>query len=81
MRERERCGQGRGWFVCDRWRDHEGDHRGYNEQIDEPVFWATTCRAVHSSGVRCELREGHTVNHKGASAHAVYQWPEGELSE
>lgn len=41
MQERERCGQSRNGMVCDRWRDHDGDHRGYNEQIDEAMFWST----------------------------------------
>lgn len=34
-----RCGARSGQFVCDRDAGHGGDHRGYNEQIDEPIFW------------------------------------------
>lgn len=26
-------------LVCDREAGHAGSHRGYNEQIDEPMFW------------------------------------------
>lgn len=137
-----RCGARSGDYICDRDANHEGNHRGYNEQIDAPMFWPPTgatptapwsvvmdfptawayireqhpdpkehdprcswvttkggilcdcyvlnaeyhrrelaqrekqtCRATHSSGVRCELPLNHTANHKGSSAHAIYQWP------
>ena len=39
MKQRERCGQMFGGHVCDKDRDHDGDHRGYSEQHDEPLFW------------------------------------------
>ncbi len=34
-----RCGNTSGSFVCDRETGHVGAHRGYDAQIDEPVFW------------------------------------------
>lgn len=36
------CGAGnhhRPALACDRERGHAGDHRGYDPQIDEPMFW------------------------------------------
>jgi hypothetical protein len=33
------CGEASGSLVCDREVGHDGNHRGYNEQIDEPMFW------------------------------------------
>lgn len=41
----ERCGvinHFLGWpMACDREPGHKGSHRGYNEQIDEAMFWDT----------------------------------------
>ncbi len=37
----EKCGAEALGYVCDREAGHEGQHRGYNEQIDEPMFWPT----------------------------------------
>jgi hypothetical protein len=34
-----RCGAVSHQYTCDREAGHDGQHRGYNEQIDEPVFW------------------------------------------
>ena len=34
------CGHENGSLTCDREPEHEGNHRGYNAQIDEPMFWA-----------------------------------------
>ena len=34
------CGHKNGSLTCDREPEHEGNHRGYNAQIDEPMFWA-----------------------------------------
>lgn len=33
------CGIISGIYRCDRERGHAGNHRGYNEEHDEPVFW------------------------------------------
>jgi len=38
----KQCGHVNGSLVCDREPNHEGNHRGYNEQIDEPMFWSQT---------------------------------------
>jgi hypothetical protein len=35
----DKCGAAAGGLVCDREKGHSGNHRGYNEQIDEPMFW------------------------------------------
>jgi hypothetical protein len=35
-----RCGVVAGSYTCDREAGHTGSHRGYDEQIDEPMFWA-----------------------------------------
>jgi hypothetical protein len=37
---RETCGAVRDELRCDRERHHPGNHRGYDEQHDEPQFWA-----------------------------------------
>lgn len=29
-------------LICDRESGHDGNHRGYNAQIDEPMFWQVT---------------------------------------
>lgn len=34
------CGVTRDGVTCDREQKHTGNHRGYNAQIDEPMFWA-----------------------------------------
>ncbi len=36
----EKCRASVGFLSCDREVGHDGSHRGYNEQIDEPMFWA-----------------------------------------
>jgi hypothetical protein len=33
------CGATSHGYVCDREPGHAGNHRSYNEQVDEPVFW------------------------------------------
>jgi hypothetical protein len=34
------CGVRSGELICDREEGHHGYHRGYNEKIDAPMFWA-----------------------------------------
>lgn len=29
-------------LTCDRERGHSGEHRGYNANIDEPMFWGVS---------------------------------------
>lgn len=37
-------------FACDREPGHSGSHRGYNAQIDEPMFWPPEGTTVLLSG-------------------------------
>jgi hypothetical protein len=34
-----KCGASSEHLVCDREAGHQGQHRGYDAQIDEPMFW------------------------------------------
>lgn len=38
-RAEDQCGAVSAHLVCDRESGHSGSHRGYDEQIDEPMFW------------------------------------------
>jgi hypothetical protein len=72
---RERCGQGFGGYVCDRDRNHAGDHRGYNEQIDAPLFWPNREQAMldffHWARLYVPAVPEETVR---AMAHAIGQF-------
>jgi hypothetical protein len=50
------CGDKYGGYVCDREPGHPGEHRGYNPQIDEAVFWPAvlTDRVVDAFLASCE---------------------------
>lgn len=39
VRVRAICGDERDGYRCERPLGHTGSHRGYNEQIDAPMFW------------------------------------------
>lgn len=64
MQQRERCGcmsSDGTRIVCDRDYNHEGQHRGYNEQIDAPMFFGALCRCGHledAHGSSYEQRDG-----------------------
>jgi hypothetical protein len=45
----QRCAAQSGQLICDREAGHQGNHRGYNAQIDEPMFWPFTVNE-HAGG-------------------------------
>ena len=41
------CGAVYGHLVCDREHGHSGSHRGYDEQIDEALFWGHQGKVIN----------------------------------
>lgn len=55
-----RCGAVSGSFACDREAGHSGSHRGYNDAIDEAMFWAS--RPIeHGAALMTELVEARAT--------------------
>lgn len=68
----EKCGAEALGYVCDREAGHEGQHRGYNEQIDEPMFWPTL--KVRNEAVPAGVRIWLAARPQADGSHLVLGW-------
>lgn len=59
-------------LTCQREEGHPGQHRGYNEQIDEPMFWPVL--KVRNEVVRPGLRIWLAARPQQDGSHLVLGW-------